>query len=348
MPERSDLVHPMISINDSIHRYWPLEKWIDSTSIIGVSGGPDSVALLHAIWSISDKRAKLIVAHIDHGLRGSESDADREFVRELATRWNLPCEIVRLAELDEVSASASEETLRKARHRHLRRIADKHHAAWIATAHHADDVVETMLHRLLRGSGPRGLASIPPTRRLSQDLTLVHPLLSTSRKQLMKYIDEFHLDFRTDQSNTSDKYTRNRIRSQLLPFLRAFEGSSNLDRRLLQTAQQVRELYEFVERSGHAWLQGARSLDVAGEIEFQASQFMDTEWCIVREGLVQLWHAQHWPLQGMSAEHWARLARFLQPPTPSKHPKRLQLPGHIQVTMRRGLIRFTREEPAHE
>lgn len=338
----------MISINDSIHRHWPLEKWIESTSIIGVSGGPDSVALLHAIGRISDKKAKLIVAHIDHGLRGSESDADREFVRELATRWNLPCEIVRLAELDELATRASEDSLRKARHRHLRRIADKHNAAWIATAHHADDVVETMLHRLLRGSGPRGLASISPTRSLSQDLSLVHPLLSTSRAEVMKYIEEYHLAFRTDQSNASDRYTRNRIRSQLLPFLRAFVGSSHLDRRLLQTAQQVREMHEFVERSGHAWLKGARSLDVSGGIGFQASEFMDAEWCIVREGLVQLWHAQRWPLQEMNAEHWARLARFLQPTNPSKHPRRLQLPGHIQVTMRRGLIRFTREVPAHE
>lgn len=346
MPERSDLVHSMTPINDSIHRHWPPEKWIGSPSILGVSGGPDSVALLHAIWRISNEGAKLIVAHIDHGLRGAESDADREFVCELAKRWKLPCEIVRLAELDEVSATASEETLRKARHRHLRRIADKHHAAWIATAHHADDVVETLLHRLLRGSGPRGLASIAPTRILSQNLSLVHPLLSATRADVMTYVEQHGLPYRIDQSNTSERYTRNRIRMQLLPFLREFAGSSRLDQRLWQSAQQVRELQEFVERAGRDWFENSSVSEIPGGVEFRIAAFEDVQWCVIREGFVQLWHTQRWPLQEMNAQHWARLADLLKPATTSKHPRRLQLPGGIFVTMRRGMIRFTREVPA--
>lgn len=345
-PVRFDLVHPMTPINDSIHRHWSLEQWIDSTSILGVSGGPDSVALLHAICCISNGRAKLIIAHIDHGLRGSESDADREFVRQLAIGLNLPCEIVRLHEFGEVSATASEEKLRTARHRHLRRLAEKHSAAWIATAHHADDVVETLLHRLLRGSGPRGLASIPPTRSLSQNLSLVHPLLSATRADVLTYVEQHGLQFRIDQSNSSERYTRNRIRMQLLPLLREFAGSSQLDRRLWQSAQQVRELQEFVERAGHDWFKNSSVSEISGGVQFHSAAFEVPEWCVIREGLVQLWHSQRWPLQEMNAQHWARLARLLKPATTSKHPRRLQLPGGILVTMRRGMIRFTREGSA--
>ena len=340
----------MQSVEASILNVWPVDSWSRSISVVGVSGGPDSVALLHCLRKISDRQARLVVAHIDHGLRGVESDNDREFVRDLAERWQLPCEIVRLSEHEPDSLvksdhrPGSEESLRKARHRHLRKIALRHGAIWIATAHHADDVVETMLHRLLRGSGPRGLASIPPMRKLGNDLTLIHPLLSVSRADIIQYLQHHGLEFRNDASNASDAYTRNRIRHQLIPYLREFAGIPHLDQRLWQASQQIREEHQFVETAARRWLEMRNSPDDTNGAEFPAPAFEAVQWCVVREGLVTLWHDLGWPLQGMAAKHWDRLRNFLQPIDPGPHPRRMQLPGQIEVTMRRGIVRFFKNE----
>lgn len=340
----------MQSVEVSILNAWPVDFWGSAISVVGVSGGPDSVALLHGLREVSDRQARLVVAHIDHGLRGVESDGDREFVRDLAQRWQLPCEIVRLSENESDSLPksdykpGSEEALRKTRHRHLRQIASRHGANWIATAHHADDVVETMLHRLLRGSGPRGLASIPPMRKLGNDLTLVHPLLSISRADIIQYLKHHRLEFRNDASNDSDTYTRNRIRHQLIPYLREFAGTHHLDQRLWQTVQQIREEHQFVEAAARRWLEMRDFSDSANGAGFPATAFEAVEWCVVREGLVTLWHDLGWPLQGMAAKHWDSLRYFLQPIDPGPHPRRMQLPGQIEVTMRRGIVRFFKNE----
>jgi tRNA(Ile)-lysidine synthase len=334
----------MPSVEASIRSVWPLDTWMNSTLVVGVSGGPDSVALLHALWAIASRNASLVVAHIDHGLRGTESDRDREFVRCLAHRWNLPCEVVRLADQTGVPSHASEERMRKARHRHLRAIAETHRASWIVTGHHADDVVETLLHRLLRGSGPRGLSSIAPVRAITPTLSLAHPLLSANRAEILKYLTSNGLEYRTDLSNNSDSYTRNRIRHQLLPFLREFAGSPNLDQRLWSTAHQIREAYELVETSASSWLAAANISDDRTTVDFPSAAFSEVPWCVAREGLIQIWHACAWPLQGMTARHWTRLQRFLQANDPSTHPRRMQLPGSIDVTMRRARVRLTRNE----
>jgi tRNA(Ile)-lysidine synthase len=334
----------MPSLDASIRSLWPLDLWMHSTLVVGVSGGPDSVALLHALRDLVSTKTSLVVAHIDHRLRGADSDGDREFVQSLAHRWNLPCEVVRLADQTVTPPRPSEERLRKARHRHLRAIAQSRGASWIVTGHHADDVVETLLHRLLRGSGPRGLASIAPIRAITPTLSLAHPLLSVNRAEILRYLASNGLEYRTDLSNDSDFYTRNRIRHQLLPFLREFAGSANLDQRLWSTANQIREAYELVETSARSWLASGNISDDRKTVEFASTAFFEVPWCVVREGLVQIWHACGWPLQEMTARHWDRLQRFLQANEPSTHPRRMQLPGSIDVTMRRARVRFTRNE----
>jgi tRNA(Ile)-lysidine synthase len=331
----------MQSVEASIQSLWPLDAWIHAKSVVGVSGGPDSVALLHALWTMSGRKAPLVVAHIDHGRRGEESDGDRAFVQDLAARWNLPCEVIRLTDQYSVSGNVSEDALRQARHRQLRRVAVQHGASWIATGHHADDVVETMLHRLLRGSGPRGLASIVPKRTIRFNLHLVHPLLAVHRFEIMHYLEQNQLAFRTDHTNTSDAYTRNRIRHQLLPYLREFAGTPRLDQRLWQSAQQIREEHAMIEQAAQNWLDHAGISRDSHAVEFPALALDERDWCVIREGLVKIWHDLSWPLQGMTAKHWMHLRRFLMSPKSTQHPRRMQLPGPIEVTMRRGRVRFS-------
>lgn len=335
----------MRSLEASIQNDWPIASWVASTIVVGVSGGPDSVALLHALRSLAEPTTRLIVAHVDHGLRGVHSDGDREFVQQLAKDWGLVCETIQLSfPVASIRVKPNEDSLRKARHRYLREIATKHAASWIATAHHADDVVETLLHHLLRGSGPRGLGSIAPTRQLSADLCLVRPLISVPRSAIMDYLVRHQLRYRTDQSNLSSDYTRNRIRNELLPYLRDFVGNPHLDRRLWQTAQTIRDEHAIIETAATNWLAASQALDIERGIEFPKHVFAESEWCIVREGLIRVWHERSWPLREMSSQHWLRLARFLDLGQHTSHPKRLQLPGKIEVTIRRGRVRIVAHE----
>ncbi|MCU0709527.1 MAG: tRNA lysidine(34) synthetase TilS [Pirellula sp.] len=337
----------MRSLEASIQNDWPIASWGHSTTIVGVSGGPDSVALLHALRSLAQSSTRLIVAHIDHGLRGVESDGDRTFVQQLAADWGLVCETVQLSgPASAIRVKPNEESLRRARHHHLREIATKHAASWIATAHHADDVVETLLHHLLRGSGPRGLASIALKRQIRPGLTLVRPLLSVPRSTIMEYLSEHRLPFRVDQSNASPTFTRNRIRHELLPYLRDFVGNSHLDQRLWQTAQQLRDEHSIIEKAATTWLEQAGATELENSMEFPKEVFANQDWCILREGLVRVWHDRSWPLREMSYQHWSRLSRFLQQVQHSPHPCRLQLPGSIEVQCRRGRVRFVQHADA--
>ena len=180
--------------------------------LVAVSGGADSVALLHALVGLGQSVG---VAHVHHGLRGSEADADRDFVRATAARLGVGCASasVDAREPDGQSPEARARTLRYAELERLR--ADGGHA-WLATAHTLDDQAETLLLRALRGTGPSGLASIWPvwTQR-----RLLRPLLDTRREALRAYLRTRGLAWREDTSNADLRVPRNRLRHDVLPVL---------------------------------------------------------------------------------------------------------------------------------
>lgn len=193
------------------------------TVIVAVSGGADSVALLDILASLKEFRLTLIVAHLNHCLRGSESDGDEAFVRELAARYGLPCEVDR-ADVQGISRRnklSLEEAGRVARHAFLHWLAARHRASVIAMAHHADDQAETVLMRLLRGAGGTGLAGIAPK---TCD-RLVRPLLGVTRGEIESYLRARQMTFRTDSSNADTKFLRNRVRHELLPYLASYNPS---------------------------------------------------------------------------------------------------------------------------
>jgi tRNA(Ile)-lysidine synthase len=327
---------------DAVRDAWPQRPWRDSKIVVAVSGGPDSVCLLHALLDINDGCDSLIVAHFDHGLRGAESDADRRFVVELATQCKLPVECGRATPFAGRERSPSEERLRHLRHQFLRSVAEQHSASWVATGHHADDCIETFLHHLLRGSGPSGLSSIAPTRCLASGIQLVHPMLSVSKTMILEHLTQHQIPYRVDASNQGATYTRNRIRHELLPYLRQFIGTPHLDRRLWNASQLIREEHAVIEGMAREWLASASVVEGADFVEFPASACCETAWPIVREGLVGVWHRREWSLRGMTARHWNRLRLLLERSRQTPHPLRMQLPGKIQVTMRRERLRFTR------
>ena len=190
------------------------------TLIVALSGGADSSALLDLLINLPDFNLHLIVAHLNHCLRGVESDADEEFCRELAFRYTLPFEVRRIdAKKNATDLRMNlEDAGRRIRIGFLDEIRIKYCAAAVVLAHHADDQAETVLMRLLRGSGLTGLSGMSYRNARGY----VRPLLDISRSEIVRYLRSRGLEWREDASNNDTIYLRNRIRHQLLPLLEEY------------------------------------------------------------------------------------------------------------------------------
>jgi len=222
--------------------------------LVAVSGGPDSVALLHVLKRLQPVLGlDIIVFHLNHKLRGPEADADARFAGEFAAGMGLKAILVEsdarlLMERERLSL---EEAAREARYREMERLAAELGIDRIALGHHADDQVETFLIRLLRGSGLGGLGSIKPVRD-----GYIRPLIDETKSEIFRYIEEYSLEYRVDASNQDESILRNRIRHKLIPLLG--EYNPKFRETLLNTIEIVREDQAFIEEivagvfSGHA------------------------------------------------------------------------------------------------
>lgn len=204
-----------------------------NTVLVAVSGGVDSVVLLHYLASRSDLRLSLVVVHLNHALRGTESDDDEQSVAVLANGYGVRFESRRedVATFAKVSGLSLEEAGREVRYRFFREVAQSVGADSVAVAHHRDDQAETVLLRLLRGSGPTGLRGMPYR---SSDVLIIRPLLDVTRSEIEGYAAFHNLSFRTDSSNSDPSFLRNRIRLHLLPALAEYNPA--ISARLAETA----------------------------------------------------------------------------------------------------------------
>ncbi len=209
--------------------------------LVGVSGGRDSVVLLH--WLVQHGYRRLIICHLDHQLRGAAARADARFVRRLAEKWALPYE---MESADVGAAEGSAETAgRAARREFFSRVARRRRCRTIFLGQHADDQVETFLLQLFRGAGGRGLGGM---REISQvgALQIVRPLLGTWRAEIDSYVAAHRLKFREDATNADPGPRRNRLRGQIIPELEAQFGR-NIRRNLWRTASVLAEEDTFLE-----------------------------------------------------------------------------------------------------
>ena len=203
--------------------------------LCAVSGGRDSVCLLHYLWSISERYGfSVAAAHYNHHMRPT-AQRDEDFVRGLCMQLQVPfytdgCDVVAAAA---ESGCGVEETGRRLRYEFLERLAEELGAARIATAHHQADQAETVLLNLLRGTGPEGLAGIPPVRG-----RLIRPLLQTSREEIEAYLEEHGLGYVEDETNESLAFSRNRLRRMVLPELEKINPA--LRRNIARAAEIVR------------------------------------------------------------------------------------------------------------
>lgn len=188
--------------------------------LLALSGGRDSVCLLHLLLESGIRKLHLV--HLNHQLRGEESEADAHFVTKLAQELNLPLTLEKaaVAKLAEDCGKSLEAAAREARHQLFAKVAHETGCSRVLLAHHADDQAETCLFNLLRGSaGLKGMAAESPFQVDRKTLTLLRPLLHTRRAQIDHYLSHNNLPFRDDSTNADPEFTRNRIRHEALPLL---------------------------------------------------------------------------------------------------------------------------------
>ncbi len=192
--------------------------------LVAFSGGADSVALLAALREYATQfGTALRLAHVNHGIRGDEAVRDRDFCVELAAHYGLPISVLDadVPALRAERGGSMEEVAREVRYDFFTRVMKEHHIPLLATAHHADDQLETILLRLTRGTGPDGLCGIPPLRALGEGRLVIRPLLGCEKAELEAYCREHALAFVVDSTNEDISYARNRIRHRVIPELRA-------------------------------------------------------------------------------------------------------------------------------
>ncbi|PYJ25220.1 MAG: tRNA lysidine(34) synthetase TilS [Verrucomicrobia bacterium] len=226
--------------------------------LIGVSGGRDSVALLH--WLINLGYKKLIVCHLNHQLRGRSSDADARFVEKLAAKYGVNFELgaANVRALAKKKKMSIETAAREARYSFFAKVAKGQRRGTIFLAHHADDLVETFLLNLFRGAGLTGLTAMREvsTRRVDElTLTIVRPMLSVWRAEVDRYVQERRLRFREDASNKNLAAMRNRIRNRIIPYLEKILGRSirqNIWRTAMVAAEEEKWIDSELPDSTHA------------------------------------------------------------------------------------------------
>ncbi len=220
--------------------------------VLGVSGGCDSTVLVHVMHALNRARGlswRLHVAHLHHGLRGAAADEDARFVEQLARQLDLPVTIEHADLGREAERGGSiEEAGRRRRYAFLERVALTTRSESIAVAHHADDDAETVLHRIFRGTGLRGLSGMPPTRpiRPGSGVLLVRPFLHLRRAELERAAGQIGLKWRTDESNRDTAFTRNRLRHDVIPLLERHINPHVIDA-VLRLAEQARWLHTYLE-----------------------------------------------------------------------------------------------------
>ena len=337
---------PKLEVEKRVLEAWPAKQWQGGAVLVAVSGGADSVALLSALARLAGSSptaaTRIVGCHFNHGLRDADSDEDEQFVRQLCQMLDVACEIGRAeaGAFDAVGGEGIESTARKLRYDFLMEAAQRWQAQFVVTAHTANDQAETVLHRILRGTGLAGLAGIPFSRELTKGVEVVRPLLHLPRQRLLEYLDLLGQDFRHDSSNDDVRFTRNRLRHDLLPELRQ-HYNSKVDDSLTRLAQLAGEAQQVIEQEVDR-LQRAVKTNSDGKVLFDCRRLAGHPAYLIRELCIAVWRQHQWPLQSMGQQEWQTLATLIASSNDRSAQERLMLPGSITAQKKGGQLTLTR------
>lgn len=228
---------------DTIKKYNLIKE--NDSIVIGVSGGPDSICLLHILNEIKNElNFKIYVAHINHMIR-EEADSETEYVKEFCKNLGIECYIKRIdvVEIANNLKRGTEETGRQIRYEFFNEILEKTNSNKIATAHNNNDKVETILMNILRGSGTSGLKGIEAIR----DDKYIRPLINTSREEIEEYCETNKLGPKIDKSNNENIYTRNKIRNIVIPYIKR-EFNPNIIKTINRLSEVANEENEYLNK----------------------------------------------------------------------------------------------------
>jgi len=316
------------------------------TIIVGVSGGPDSVVLvkaLHTINATKGLRLRLLVAHLNHQLRGKAAGEDAQFVQDFAAKLSLPCMVkeVDVQRTADQTKCALEEAARTERYRFFQDAAREHNATLVALGHTADDNVETVLHRIIRGTGTVGLGGIPIKRPLApgSPVQIVRPLLLTWRKEIIKYLQNERLNYRTDESNYETIYLRNKIRLDLIPLLEN-QYNPNIKNTLNQLSQTFNANNEYLSSEAKKTVKNV-TIEGDGERCFVDARLLAKQPEILQHRVVQeILNNLQVPLKEITYEHYTAILGGIAKAGRMRH---FQLPGKLRVWYEHHRLHFSKE-----
>jgi tRNA(Ile)-lysidine synthase len=295
--------------------------------LVAVSGGPDSIALFRAALATANGATDLAVGHFNHQLRPESAD-DEQFVRALCETLGVTCHVGR-AETDlrsQTTGVGLEAAARTARYEFLGQVARELRIPYVLTAHTANDQAETVLHRVLRGTGLRGLKGIRPIRRLSDACQLVRPMLTVTRQEVQDYLQEICQPARLDSTNDQTLQTRNRIRNQLLPQLTC-DYNPEVRAALVRLAGMASELEAVVEQVVSQAEADAVTLVDVGRVEIDVGPLTAALPYVIRQLLIRVWQRQSWPEREMDHAQWTIVERMIR----HGEPKSRSLPGGVRA-----------------
>lgn len=311
--------------------------WRRVTSAVAVSGGADSVALLRALAALRDAACQpLAVLHFNHRLRGADADADAAFVESLAVELGLKCLVGQSTQALTTRGDSLESAARDARYAFFVEATSQLGARYLFAAHTADDQAETILHRILRGTGVDGLAGIPSARALSALTTLARPMLAVRRAEVLQYLGDLEQPFRQDATNADLRFTRNRLRHDLLPKL-AEQYNPNVHEALVRLGNLAAEASACLEQQVDALLDNAARFR-SREVFLDVPLLVAHPDYLVRQLLIRIWQRQAWPLQAMTFDKWQQLAALIR----AGRDDQLNLPGDIQAKKQGEQLLLTR------
>lgn len=331
-----------LDFENKLFRYIEKEQLIKSGDRItaAVSGGTDSTALLYGLWHLKEQNnisAELICVHINHQLRGADSDRDEKFVIELAGKLNIPVITRKVDVKGHVkNAKISVETAaRELRIRALCEIAKEKGCYLIATGHQADDNAETIMHRLLRGTGLRGLCGIRPKNAFGDSITFIRPMLCLTRKQITDYLAEKGWKWQTDATNFDCRYRRNFIRHRLLPEIQK-QCSKPVDEMLGELSQAARKFQAIVNRLSEQMYHkiGQRKTD---SISLDINKFSQLHPAVKAELIYLALSNQGCPERNVTAEHYERILKLVQD---TQGNKKISLPAFFTVRKEKNNLIF--------